>query len=967
MIRKETDISPLARKLLALAIGVMFLLGVLQIAQGFIDTKNYREQIRQVIKERTGKDILIKGKVTASLYPTPSLYVPGIELRGLDDKDPAPTLTIDLVHIKPDILSLFSDKLKVSSILLENPSLEVRRAEDGTIHWEWLNRELFKIIIGGDANSAAVSVEISQGKILYRNDFSDDNFTLRNINLTGKTGAHPSGKGTIDIAGRAVQFDLNTQGNAPAGALPFNMTVNTDVNDTVQLQNGSIDYTGEQIKILGEFNANVADLMVWVNPKNVDSAKPEDALPVKLTGKWTQADWQVDLAEVSFDGMESKGAGKLNFTWVDEPAIATDISFSELKYTRWQALILALADRMQGGAASKLYRENNEEQQESTLPKNIKLVVNARADTLSVSDQQWQNATLSATMQDGAITVNQFNIALPDAATLTLFGIISQSGTKSLRFEGSFESQGKSLRNLLTIFDASAAELPAAAFSDFYIHSNIFVSPEQVRMSEADVKISELKLNGGMVGYFDSKPRIEADVKLKDINFDYFRDLWRNEQKEKPANSKDFFLQFNKGMNFSWLKKLKTNIDFKVMVDGFTFLERKGTQAAFRLFAEEGKFGIYNTRFYFPGNTIEASFNLDVMGDAPYITVLFNTASEINANYFSPVAEKPPEPAPAEPIAAPAGDAAKEVTIIPQTETTLVDMPDDANPSPAAEAPKEKTMPASEESKLASGKDRWSKELFDMRWMEGYNGSFDISLGKLIVGDKTFNRLKMKSQLVDRELIIQALSFGYWQGRCDVTGKLYGGKVPGLSVGFTLSNTDLSDVVHSFSERNNITGRLGVSGTLSTSGVNMLSWVSQADAKLVLNGVGVRVENFNLQGVVDTVAVSRTTADVVTNVNLVLPKGNTEFSLEGYLNVKNGTVKTPGITLKTGNITGNLTGTLKLVPWTMDLSTMYQFPAMTSETVPTLAVQIAGPVDDPQMQTDTDSLEAYVSKRIVNR
>lgn len=64
---------------------------------------------------------------------------------------------------------------------------------------------------------------------------------------------------------------------------------------------------------------------------------------------------------------------------------------------------------------------------------------------------------------------------------------------------------------------------------------------------------------------------------------------------------------------------------------------------------------------------------------------------------------------------------------------------------------------------------------------------------------------------------------------------------------------------------------------------------------------------------------------------------------------------------------GNLTGELRLIPWTMNLSTLFQFPAMTSETVPTMNVQLTGSVDDADMTVDTDSLEAYVSKRIIGR
>ena len=170
--------------------------------------------------------------------------------------------------------------------------------------------------------------------------------------------------------------------------------------------------------------------------------------------------------------------------------------------------------------------------------------------------------------------------------------------------------------------------------------------------------------------------------------------------------------------------------------------------------------------------------------------------------------------------------------------------------------------------------------------------------------------------------------------------------------------------MHALTGRDNVSGRLSVSGTLSTSGVNALSWVSQADSKIVMAARGVTAEGINLQGVVHAVSVSRTAADVFNNVNRSLVNGSTMFDIDGNINVKGGIMGTPGMTLKSGNIIGNMTGSVQLVPWTMDLTTLFQFPAMTSDTIPTMTVRVAGPIATPTLKTDTSSLEAYVTKRI---
>ncbi|MFW0777126.1 MAG: AsmA family protein [Rickettsiales bacterium] len=913
-----------SRKLVGVAAGVLLVIGLLLVAQGFIDTKDYRNQVIGVIKEKTGKDVLIKGKISATLLPRPALYIPGIELRGEGQKDSAPSFTAKAVRINAAVLSLFSDELQVSSVAVEGPALEIRRDEEGAINWDWIRRDFIDTLLVSNRDAKPVSVDITDGKLFYYNELEEKNFSIRNINLSSDIGLNPQAGGYAEINDRVFSFEINTNAGEKvpsAGKTPLNIKLYTAEQDSVELS-AILDNSKDSLNIEGDFLLSSPDLLSWIGGGNT---KEQDAtLPFKVTGKWVQTGWNIDLKNSVLEGIGSNGTGEITFSWDTIPSIVTDMQFSELQYEQWEMLVSAVADYMEL-SKQKWYREF-EDQDITVLPDEIKVVVNASADEFSVGGQAWKNAQLSATLEDAAITVNQFIINLPDAASLTLFGIVSQNNAKKLRFEGSMETQGKSLRNLLTLFDESASGLPDTAFGDFYVHSNIFVSSEQVRLSEASVKLNELQLNGGMVAYFDGKPRIEADVKLRDINFDYFRDIWRETQKNKDTS--DFFLRFDKSQNFAWLKRLRTNIDFKVIVDKFTFLEREGETAAFRLFAQPGELGIYNMRFYYPDDTVEASFNLNVKDETPFITFLYNSSGTLNTDYFM--------------AAAPAAVAIEPELSEPEDLSSLEPSAGNDNDSK-----------------------RWSSELIDMSWMDGYNGSFDISIGKLVHDGREFSRLKMKTRLRNQLVTIQALSFIFWQGRFDVTGSLYGGRVPGLSVGFTLTNANLSDIIGNFSERNNITGRLGVSGSLSTSGVNMLSWVKQADAKLVLNGVGVNVDGFNLQGVMDTVAVSRTTADVVNNVNRVLIKGSTRFSLEGYLNAKNGVIKTPGITLKSGSVMGNLTGEIKLIPWTMNLSTLFQFPAITSETIPTMGVQLTGSVDDSELRTDTDSLEAYVSKRIV--
>lgn len=1068
--RRKTTFN--VKTLVGFMTAVLFVLGLVLVAQGFIDTHNYRDEFIRIVKEKTGKDITIKGNVTISLLPTPTIYIPGVELRDLDTTKPIPAATVEMIQLDVPLTAVFSDSPRITGATLYGPQLEITRARDNHIYWDWMENGVLKSFL--DKGASALSVAVVDGKVTYHDESSDRGMEVNNIGLSLTTGAQMVLRGGLTFYGHNLKFSADTHASAHGAADALTARLYADGKNALELD-GTVDSNGDLPKVKGTLKLTLEDLPVWLKPKDEDKQalleqvtnefkKSEDKkqmLPLNFTGNWSSEGLDVDLSDVQFQGLNSTGKGDIRLLWSrDGPEIRSDLAFTSLDYGEWSLLAGEMADD-----------ENHPlpafDEDENPLPKNFRVVLHVAADKVTMGAQTWEHANLSMSLADAMLTVNQFNIDLPGKSTLTLFGIISQASTKGLRFEGSLETEGASLREMLTVFDESASDLPETGFGKFSMRSNIFLSPEQMRLSEADVKMSDLRLNGGLVAYYDGHPRMEADVKLKDINFDYFRDVWR--KKQEGAGNQDFFLKFDKTMNFNWLKKLNTTIDFKVNVERFTFMERRGDSASFRIFAKEGEFGIYDIRFYYTYDITQGSFMLNVKGEQPFVNLVLNT-NEMNTSYFSvhrsesvpaqvsapsvpagggaapdtdvpvpppppppPVVSKPsseeskapdmtPPPAavvpkpvtlpdkgavpPAPPLPAPEEKAPeaqdKQVMPPPPLPESAVPLPGKGKEAPAPKepfkfvptdrsridaegvvAPKEKPAkaktleitPQAEEIVLGDNgtqaampeSRKWSEDLIDMSWMEGFNGAFDISINKLTYGDKVIDRFKMQAKLENNLLTFQNFNFIYWQARCSVLGAMYGGKVPGISISFTLYNAELQDMLKALTGRDNITGKASFSGSLTTSGVNALSWVQQSEAKLVMSARGVLVKNLNLQGVVDAVGVSRTAADVFNNVNLGVVNGTTEMNVDGTLNVHNGVMKTPGITLKSGLIIGDLRGEIRMVPWLMDLSTMFQFPTMTSETIPTMTIQLTGPVEAPEFKTDTSSLEAYVAKKIISR
>ena len=1050
----------------------LFMLGLALVLQGLIDTRNFRDDISRIIQAQTNRQVVIKGNVSVSLFPVPTLYVPGVELRDARNENSVePAVTVGMIRIQVSLLSLLTEKPKVTSILLEQPVLELIRAEDHFIHWGWLNADLIKSLQNATPGEN-IAFAITNGHILYHDNKTEKEIKIDNVNVNAIQGSKFNMQGSFSTYGHQLYFTLNNnaiQENASAEELPFSFGITSTDKSRLNLE-GTLNLAGDLPKVKGSIKLELENAMTWVQELSEDdhellstvtnrADKENDekmAYPLKLSGDWAQDGLTVDVNNLRIEGFNSAGMGDVSLKWNGwRPDIHADLHFSALDYQQASSFISIAFLPREADMIRQVYHEGDDQ---NPLPQDILLALKLKTDELYVDNQSWKNTVLNATLADGAITVNQFSIDLPGESSLTLFGVISPAATHDLRFEGSMETQGKSLRNMLTVLDPSAADLPEAGLGNFFSHSNVFLSSEQLRLSEADVRLGDLHLNGGMVFYFDAQPRLEADVRLKNINFDYFRDAWRERESKNIDKGKDFFLKYDKSMNFNWLRKLTTTIDFRVNVDQFTFFEHPGSNASFRIYARNGDFGIYDINLIYPTDIMRGTFRLNVNAEKPLINLSFS-ASEMNTDYFTAESafmtdedkkkkkleeerkaeeaealkakeeekrkKAEQEPAafsldPEAPITVPTtnnendpGGALKAIAPKGQKDNPVAD-PSAADPDATqSNTPTAPSVDAKDGSKLivepqaehyvqladnvednaaneaqpprpASGLDDLMShtagtkidkaigggklnELLDMGWMNGLSGVIDLNISKLVHKDITFNNFHMQSNFANDLFTFKTLTFDYWGGQCSIAGSMYGGKVPGFSISLAFLNGDLHALLSDLIGRTNVTGGISLSATLASSGVNYLSWIQQAEGKMVLAGRGVNVEGFDLAGVTDAVNISRTSSDVTNSVNRVIGTSNTTFSVDGNINIKNGLLRTPGMSLRTDTIVGNLTGEVRMLKWDMDMTTMFQFPGMSSETIPTMTVQLTGPLDKGELHTDTSSLEAYVAKRIISK
>lgn len=878
----------------------------------FVDAEQYQQSVVSQVKSLTGHSLVVKNGSRFRMFPSPRLTLNGVEMEpDADDPSAESRFRADALILDLPWSAAFSGKPEISGLRLVQPVMEFLQGGPKSTQLDWLT-ELPTAL--GEGN-ASIEVSIENGRIIYLNSGLDYSERLESINLSGGQSADHS----FRLKGALVWRDLPMEMNALLGAMDENGARPVEIS-LINDENNQLSFTGTLPKAAKDAPLFSGDFALRLQPKparaTASDDNPEEQNPVEesfasllppfsLAGKLSYNNEIFTLADASFDTSDSSAKGAMNAALKDKAEFNVRMAFTRLKVPEaWLTKLFA----PKAGAGSPIFRAP---QQINLISPKLHVVMDVTADSLFVGKQSMDKVELKAEIVNGSIQVENLDAMLAGNTHMILKGEV-QDTAKGSRFQGTADVSGESLRSALGMIEPAVQQLPEKSLGSFYVKSNLFISNEQLRLSEADVKIADLQLSGGLVTYFEARPRVEADIALKDTNLDYFRDTWREELKNGGEQS--FTFKVNSSVDFSWLRQFHSIIDLKVNLQGFTFLDKRGNSGSFRLYAQQNEMGIYNMEMRYPTGVLRSGVKVNVSTDLPQIE--FNLeVPELNTAYLSP----------------------------------------DGSSTGTPWVSKE------------SDDERWSKELFDLSWMIGVGGNINVKTSRLIHRGENYDRFIMESVLGAERLQLTRLSFERFGGRIDLVGTLTGGKVPGLNASFTLYNGDLAEMINNIADFSQITGRISMSGSVATSGINILSWLRQADIKLVIAARGIRVQNFNLRGIIDAVLAAHSVADVTTNVNKVFGLGYTDFSVDGNINILGGVARTPGLNLESPYGKGVLNAEFEMIPWKMAMTTLYQLPALRSETVPTLTVDVAGTPEEYSTKIDTSSLEAFVAKRVVGQ
>lgn len=124
------------RRLLVGLLGIVLVLITLAlVAPVVIDVNDYKTEIQDQVRQRTGRDLTIGGEVTFALLPTVRFELTDLTLSGLD-QDSEPLARVDALSVAFQVVPLIlRQELVVDRFVLSGPDIVLERTAEGQANW----------------------------------------------------------------------------------------------------------------------------------------------------------------------------------------------------------------------------------------------------------------------------------------------------------------------------------------------------------------------------------------------------------------------------------------------------------------------------------------------------------------------------------------------------------------------------------------------------------------------------------------------------------------------------------------------------------------------------------------------------------------------------------------------------------------------------------------------------------------
>ncbi len=842
------------------------------------------------------------GEMDVSVLPVPTVTLYKVKL----DNDPKASsqnfLIADRVEVSVDLMSLLSGNMQFNRLLLDKPQFQLEKFADKTTNWAFMEALNDKDM----AMQEGVNLILQSGTLTFVDVVNNkvksiDKFSI-DLDISPKT---------FDVAGsflldnKQVRLDGEFTVSAFTGIEDFSMKGSLAAREAQNnlIYKGDMGRAAGLLTLNGTLESTFVDLKPWLfEVVSKDSQKViGDAIPNPIPASFA-ANVVKAGPILNVTNLTVKGgvtAGTGGLSWTDDE---TDKLAMKLDFTTLDfGNIVTKSDMLFAkGAFNRLFG--------MFLPQGVSAEVAINAQKVHLGTVQADSLELSATLDQQELVLNQAALNLPGDNHILLFGIFKMTLDNQISFDGNIETVGKSLSGLVESLDMISQSFLTDHTGEFRGRAELNLSSTLNIISGIKFQAGDLLVAGGVTLGTSKEADAEITMEVDNIKLDGMLSyLIPTSPKDLGAVGTGFE---DVKRNVSWLAEFKHRILFNVVLPRYSLGGRTGTKpAAFIVKLEPNSIDFRKADIKLD--------DLEVRGNLKYtqLTRIPSVEGDIYLSYLN--------------IATAFG---KKMRL-----------------SPVARGNRQEV---------------WDTEYFNVNFLKGYDTFVKVNIGNLLHPDFGMTNVTAILNSKNDRWNIDEFQGNIWEGQVKGAFVLDVSSVPGISAQLGIGAVRADRMMDALIGQPSFRGFINVNAQIATSGLNMVSWVRNSMGHISFTGQNFAIKGFDVASLVQTVPLMRSVTDVVNTARVSLLKNQSTFSvISGFFNIEQGVMSTPEIKLRSKHATGTLKGQMDLLPWMMDMSVDFALTTLDPANYPVLRILFKDSIDDPIINFDTRSLEAFIARK----
>ena len=205
------------RLLIILGAVVAVLIAIVAIVPFLIPSSVYKAQIESAATQALGRDVVLNGEASLSIFPTISARVDDVEVANPEGFTDPLMIEAGSLRASVKLLPLLSSRVEIAQITLEDATVRLERLADGAANWEFgsasdESQDPTNEPGSGGFETGIDRAALSNTSVFYRDWTTDANYALTDFNATARLTAldkpfSSDGEGNIN----GQPFDYNVR------------------------------------------------------------------------------------------------------------------------------------------------------------------------------------------------------------------------------------------------------------------------------------------------------------------------------------------------------------------------------------------------------------------------------------------------------------------------------------------------------------------------------------------------------------------------------------------------------------------------------------------------------------------------------------------------------------------------------------------------------------------------------------